>query len=143
MVAAIEASAPAAALRTSFVAYPLVNAAHVLGAGALVTLVWLMHRAAAGRDAHPANEMVFRRGAVVALCLMAVTGLALFSVKAGEYADNPAFRIKMGLILLALVNVAAFHALARGRRVSRRFSVFVSILVWPAVLVAGRFIGFV
>ena len=134
MIAAIlEAIAtfpPAAWLRTSFVAYPLVNALHILGAGGLVTLVWLMHRSGLDR---------FRRLAAVAFGVVVVSGLALFSVKPVDYAANPAFLIKMALILLALANIAFYHAIPGARRVTA----IVSSAVWPGVLVAGRFVGFV
>lgn len=143
LLAAIEASAPARALRTSFVAYPLVNAAHVLGAGGLVASVWFMHLAFAGRGPFagaPDFGRIFRRSAVAALVLMAVTGLALFSVKAGDYAANAAFRVKMALIFGALANVALFHVAAS--RGLRRTATIVSCLSWPSVLLAGRFIAF-
>lgn len=123
-------------LRTSFVAYPLVSALHILGAGGLVTLVWLMHRA--GRK-DPDNRGRYRRLAAVSLGVMAVSGLALFSVKPIDYAANPAFLIKLGLIVLALANIAIYETAPAARRVTA----VVSAAVWPGVLVAGRFIGFV
>jgi hypothetical protein len=142
-LAAIEASEPARALRISFVAYPLVNAAHLLGAGGLVTTVWLMHLALAGHGpfSHARDlDRFLRRIVVAALVLMAVTGLALFSVKAVDYAANPAFRVKMVLILAALGNIAVYNAAAL--RGLRQVATILSCLLWPAVLLAGRFIGF-
>lgn len=143
LFASIEASAPARALRISFVAYPLVSAAHILGAGGLVTAVWLMHVAALDGGPLSGRAASFRRLAVAALGLMALTGLALFSVKPGDYAANPAFRVKMALIAAGLLNVALYHLLAVRHAAARRVSVTVSLLAWPAVLLAGRFIGFV
>tara|TARA_B100000949_G_scaffold232586_1_gene247187 strand:+ start:594 stop:1016 length:423 start_codon:yes stop_codon:yes gene_type:complete len=133
---AIAAFPLSAWLRTSFVAYPLVSALHILGAGGLVTLVWLMHRAG-GRN--PENWGRYRRLAAAALAVMVVSGLALFSVKPVDYAANPAFLIKMALIVLALANIAIYEALPASRHVTA----VVSVAVWPGVLVAGRFVGFV
>lgn len=143
LLAAIEASPPAAALRTSFVAYPLVNAAHILGAGGLVATVWLMHAAMADRGPFvgvPGLDRLFRGIVVAVIVFMAVSGFALFSVKAGDYAANPAFRLKMILILTALANVALFHAVRA--RWARFATALMSCLLWPAVLLAGRFIAF-
>jgi hypothetical protein len=138
---AIEASGLAAALRTSFYAYPLVSAVHILGAGGLVVLVLLMH--GSRRFAAIGDSPYFRRLAVVALSFMLVSGAALFSIKATEYAANPAFRIKMALLALALVNVVVYNAVSRPGGAGRRIATAVSIGIWPAVLVAGRFVGFV
>ena len=124
-------------LRPSFVAYPLVSALHILGAGGLVTLVWLMHWM--GRDGRAASGPDVTRFAALALALMAISGLALFSVKPGDYAENPAFLIKLALISSALANIAIYYTLPAMRRVTS----VVSACVWPGVLVAGRFIGFV
>lgn len=145
LLEAIAATPPATFLRRSFLAYPLVNALHVLGAGGLVVLVWLMHRAELRRslsgEAAATGERpgFYRRFAALAIVLMVATGLALFSVRPTEYAANPAFRIKLVLIVLALVNVALYHARPAAQPVAR----WVSILIWPAILLAGRFIGFV
>lgn len=100
---------------------------------------------AAGRDgaARIGAENLYRRLAVAALSAMVLTGIALFSVKAGEYAENPAFRVKMVLLVLALANVAFYHAAARTSALLQRFSIAVSAAIWPSILLAGRFIGFV
>jgi hypothetical protein len=145
ILAAIGSSPPAAALRASFVAYPLVSAAHVLGAGGLVVLVWLMHAALAGRAGSdgPDAARLYRRLVVALLVLMALSGLALFSVRPADYAANPAFRIKLALVSAALLNVAVHHAIAARRPGLARLSAIVSVTLWPAILVAGRFVGFV
>lgn len=145
ILAAIGSSPPAAALRTSFVAYPLVSAAHVLGAGGVVVLVWLMHAALAGPapSSDPRTPRFYRRIVIVLLLLMVLSGLALFSVRPVDYAANPAFRIKLALIAAALVNAAAYHAIATRRPALARLSTVVSLLAWPAILLAGRFVGFV
>ena len=137
----IEASVFAAVLRTSFYAYPLVNAAHVLGAGGLVVLVWLMHGSL--RSGDPFRARFFRRLVIAALIAMLLTGAALFSIKAGDYAANPAFRLKMALLAAALVNVAVYYLAGKARPAIRALAALASVILWPIILVAGRFIGFV
>lgn len=143
ILAAIGASAPAAALRASFVAYPLVSAAHVLGAGGIVVLVWLMHATCRAPSSEPRTARFYRRIVIALLLLMVVSGLALFSVRPVDYAANPAFRVKLALIATALANVVAYRALAGRSPGLARLSTAASLAAWPAILVAGRFVGFV
>ena len=56
----------------------------------------------------------------------------------------PVFLAKMALIGLAGLNFLLFLALSRDRRrlFALRLSALLSIVLWAAVLLAGRFIGF-
>lgn len=142
LLAAIEASAFARALKSSFYVYPLVNAAHVAVVGVVFASVLVMHARTAGLFAQldrAATERHFRRVALGAFALAALTGAALFAVNAADYALNPAFRTKLVLLALAGLNLAAYLALPRWRPAGA----VASALLWPATLVAGRFIGFV
>jgi len=84
--------------------------------------------------------------------IMILTGSLLFASEAQrKYCFNPAFRIKLMLLLLAGVNVLIFEFTAF-RRVSRwdasapplgaRLAGAISILLWGGVIIAGRWIGF-
>lgn len=141
---AIQQSAPAAALRGSFFVYPVVNALHILGIGALVTCVALMDLRVLGAfRALPEDAFVaaLRRVALGAFVVAAVTGLMLFSVRATEYGAMPLFWIKLGLIGVAGANALAF-GLVRGAGVKRGLAV-ASLGLWLAAVLAGRFLGFV
>lgn len=142
ILAAIEQLAPVEALRASFIAYPLVNAAHVGAVGVLLASLLFLHSRAAGffpafssRDA----EATFRRVAFAAFGLAALTGTALFSINAREYAANPAFLVKLLLIVVAGLNFVLYFAVSFWRK----GGAIASAILWPAVLIAGRFIGFV
>lgn len=153
MLELIAASAPAVALRGSVTLYLLVNATHVLGfgllVGAIVTLdlrlLGLFRAAALG---HLAPPLV--RVAATGLGLAALTGLALFSTRPATYLENPAFLVKLGLLALALANLALLHAgrpwraaLAGGAVATRlRVAAGVSLAAWLGALLAGRWIGF-
>lgn len=143
-LADIEQSAYATALRESFVVYPLVNAAHILSIGAVIAYVLLMDAKYLGWTREPAGvDRLLRSLVVVAFVVAVLTGLSLFAVQARQYGDNPAFRIKLLLILAAGLNLAIFSWLDRGGQPAARISALASMILWPAILVAGRFIGFV
>ena len=85
---------------------------------------------------------LLRGVALAAFAGAALTGLALFSIRATESAFNPAFLVKMGLIGLAGANALAHRLLAGCRPGVARATAVLSLLLWPSILVAGRFIGF-
>lgn len=141
-------------LQGSGTAYLFVNAAHVLGIALLLgSILVLDFRLLGGLRAvplavlGPLNARVAASGVALAL----LTGFWLFTVQPREYVGNPAFLIKLGLIALALANVVVQHANpAYGRALAGapvsagvRASAAASVLLWLAVLVAGRWIGFV
>lgn len=145
--AALEASAPAEALKTSFVVYPLVNALHILAVGAVVTLVLLLDlRTLGGFPMLHAAPFIalMRRLALGTFAAAVLSGLLLFAVRASEYAGNPAFLAKMTLLAAAGLNFLLLALGVRGGHAAgaTRFGAALSLLLWPAILVAGRFIGF-
>ena len=138
-------------LKASFLAYPVVNALHIASIGALLTCVVLLDLRLLGafRSLPRAAFMgLFRRLALAAFIAAALTGLALFSVRASEYAATPVFLLKLGLIAAAMINFAVFSALCRqgddgpAAGPVLRVSALASMLLWPAILLCGRFIGF-
>ena len=143
----IEGLAPARALRASFIAYPMVNALHILAVGAVVTSVLVMHWALIVPRRSLPEDLITRQMRPVALIAFAtavLSGIALFSIRASDYAGNSAFLAKLGLIGAAIVNFLAFRMLSRSSSsdVLRIASAILSGLLWTAALVAGRFIGF-
>jgi hypothetical protein len=141
-LAEVERWAPVAAIRRSSILYPLLNGSHILFLGLLFGAVammdWALIRGGivryrdAGATALPTAILGFI-GAVA-------TGLALFSVRATVYVENPAFLTKLGVLVLSGVNFWAFHALS-GRTWARLYGV-TSLTLWTGVIFAGRWIGF-
>lgn len=141
-------------LQEHWIAYLIVNAAHVLGIGlllgAVLPLDLLLLRSTHGRDL-PVLGPFLVRAAAAGAALAVTTGLWLFSVKPVEYAENPAFLFKAALLVLAICNIALQHhgerfdaALRSGQPPVRvRALAAVSAILWLSVLVAGRWIGFV
>ena len=84
--------------------------------------------------------------------LMAVSGTLLFVAQPEKNAANPAFQIKVVLLLLAALNLLAFHTLVF-RTVAvwdqrptpppaARFSGAASLLLWTTIIVLGRVIAY-
>ena len=144
----LEQSALARTLKTSFVVYPLVNAAHIAAIGTLFAGVLLMDLRILGRfQAIPAEPFValLRRVALTAFAFAAATGVLMFSIRATEYAAISVFLAKMALIALAGLNFLLFIRIAARDpdAPALRTLAMLSIVLWTAVLVCGRFIGFV
>lgn len=154
LLAALEQTALVSALKTSFFVYPSINAVHILAIGALITTVALMDLRVIGffRNVEPGVPVsLLRNIALSAFAVAALTGLTLFSINAREYVANPAYLIKMGLLVLAIVNFLVFLKIAGpgGERPDRypvpagaKFAAGLSIALWLAIAVCGRFIGF-
>ena len=137
-------------LQQSGTAYLFVNATHILGIalllGGILPLDWQLLRGRAS-----ATLAMLVRSAGGGLTLALVTGCWLFTVQPASYLVNAAFQYKMGLLALALVNVLVQHRCAGLRQAlatgvvtgAVRLCAALSLLLWLAVLVAGRWIGFV
>ncbi|MDQ0133147.1 hypothetical protein J2T08_001048 [Neorhizobium galegae] len=143
----------ARALITSPTLYLLVNAAHILGIGMLFGAILALDLRLLGlapvvplAAIAPYLSRLAGAGVLIAIA----TGLCLFSVKPLEYARNPAFLAKLGFVALGLLNVAIVHFNSGWRAVlagnvptaALRFSAVLSIVVWIAAVIAGRWIGF-
>jgi hypothetical protein len=151
-ILALEQAQFARWLRASFVSYPLISAVHILSIGALLTSVILMDLRLIGLfRSIPEQPLLrlLRRLALIAFGIAVLTGLTLFSVRAADYSASRLFLLKMVLIGLAALNFIVFSALDRIRGAGESHSILayvsilVSIAVWLAILVAGRFLGFV
>lgn len=151
-VAWIEGAALARTLRGSGNLYMVVNAAHILGIGLLLGAILPLDLRILGVLSGPPLPVIgpfLSRMAGIGLGLAMLTGFCLWSVDASDYLGNAAFRRKMALLVLGLGNVALLHWLVWKQIVTTgrvggtaRVLATVSALVWPAVLLAGRWIGF-
>lgn len=144
----------AVALRGSSTLYLLVNAAHILGIGLIIGTILALDARLLGLARHIPVTAVGPFLAAVAklgVGLATVTGLALFSVQPANYAGNPAFLIKLLILVLAIANAVSVD---RGRAwrtaietneiaAVLRWQAAASSILWIAVLIAGRWIGFV
>lgn len=147
MLAALETTALAEAIRRSVWAYPLLETVHVAGIGALVGSLLLLELRVFGLGREigvvPLARLVLRTAFAGFACAVA-SGSLLFVSAATEMAANPAFRAKLVLILIAGLNAVVFHARGglRGRDALARLQAAASLLLWLSVLAAGRLIAY-
>jgi len=150
LLAVLSQSDIATYLRFSRWGYAAVNTTHVFGiallVGAIVPLDLRLMGAWPG-IAHRDLTRVLVPVAGAGLAIAIVTGVLLFSVRAGEYASLGVFWVKLALLALGAASALVAH-LWFGRwleKASRRqlFRVgAVSLICWVGVLVAGRMIAF-
>lgn len=140
-------------LQRSGTFYLFVNAAHILGIGLVLGSILPLDLRLLGffrRAPLAAIGPFLSRTASAGVLLAVLTGLWLFTVKPREYLANAAFLWKMALLAAALANVwfqhrsRPFAAALAGGEASPATKVFAacSFTLWLAVLVAGRWIGF-
>lgn len=144
---------PVALMRREWPVYAAINAAHLLGVALLLGAILPLDLRLLGVLRGPPLVVMGRflsRTAAAGVLLAVAAGLLLFSVQPRDYLANPAFRIKLALLALALANVALIHrsrawqAALAGAPVAPglRAAAGLSALSWLAVLGAGRVIGF-
>lgn len=136
-----------AALRTHAYAYPLLEVAHILGIALLLgNLVLLELRVWGVAPALPvrplAQATIWLMGCGFAL--VAASGLLMFASQPLELIANRAFLLKVCLLVLAAANAAWFHARDSLEKLDHiaRFQTLVSVLIWVAVVVCGRWIAY-
>lgn len=150
ILAAVEASGPATALRAARWGYALVNAGHILGIALLVGAILPLDLRLLGlwRGVPVATlARVLVPVAASGLALAVVMGAALFAVRAREYATLEVVWAKLALLGLGAAGALALHLragmwLENGRE--RQFAMHgaLSLVCWLGALLAGRLIAF-
>ncbi len=135
-------------LKGSLWAYPALEAVHITGIALLFgsLVVFELRMLGVARTLPP--EALARLALPVSVggfALAATSGLMLFAADAFDLLVNPAFRIKMVLLVLAGLNAAAFHACGglRCDGAARAVQLVSSIVLWLGIIVAGRMIAYV
>lgn len=152
----LQRTGVAVQIRDSLYAFPLLEAAHVIGLALVFGTIAIVDFRLLG---WASTHRPFRRLAAdtlkwtwAAFALTFLTGGLMFITNALVYFENTYFRAKVLLLVLAAVNVAVFE-LTAGRRVQEwetgpaappigRIVAMVSLVVWVGVIVTGRMIGF-
>jgi hypothetical protein len=146
---AIEQLGSITALRESVLAYPLVNALHIVGIALLFGAIVALDLRLIGwrRQAGPSDALarLLLPVAIGGLLLAIPAGLLLFATDARAYAASPLFQVKMLLVALALGNALWLRARERrGLPLERRAApaAAASILLWLGAIVLGRLVGY-
>ncbi len=152
----LEETALAVSLRRSAWGYPAVETAHILGLTMLVGAAALFDLRLLGlaRSVSVARAAEYLlRCSRWSLLMVVPTGLLLFMTQATETWANPAFRLKLLLLVLAGLNALLFQlrqspsALEgwnseRETPRSAKFSAMISLLCWTGVITCGRLIAY-
>ena len=153
----LDQTAVGSTIRQSLWLFPAIETLHLLGMAALVGTITVLDLRLLGW------VMPERRVSQMAASLLpwawlgfgaqAVTGVLLFSSEAVKIYGNPAFRLKMLFLLLAGIQALLFQTVVSSKLstwddrpalpVAAKVMGLISILLWVAIVTAGRFIGFV
>jgi hypothetical protein len=144
-------------IRQSLWLFPAIETVHLLGMAALIGTISVLDLRLLGwvMPQSRVSEVVARLlpWAWLGFGVQVLSGVLLFSSEAVKIYGNPAFRLKMLLLLLAGIQALIFQTV-----VSRKLPTWddrpalpviakvmgtISILLWVAIVTAGRFIGFV
>lgn len=152
----LEQSWVGGGVRESLWLFPAIETLHLLGMAVLIATVATVDLRLLGWILRQQPVSLIARRLVPwswkAFAVQVMTGLVLFSSEAVKVYGNPAFRLKMLLIVLAGIQVLIFDRTVYRNvanwdegspPVSARISGAVSLLLWIGVVAAGRFIGFV
>jgi hypothetical protein len=136
------------ALATHPWAYPALEVVHIVGIALLVgNLLALELRVWGAAPALPVPVLarLCLGLSMAGFGLVLASGLLMFSSQPGELLANRAFLVKIGLLMLAGINAAIFHARGGLQRLDglARAQTVVSLGLWLAVIIAGRWIAYV
>jgi len=123
-------------LKNSWV-FPVVEAIHLAGVAMFAgTIIFADLRRLGWNIAQQSGEeldRLFKPWAHSGLAILLATGVLMTSADWDRYRRNPAFSMKMGILVLALISYFA------PRR--RKLFVFASLVLWTAVVLAARAIA--
>jgi hypothetical protein len=152
----IEQTSVAAGVRESLWLFPTIETVHLFGiillVGSTVALDLRLLGFALREQAVSKLASRLLPWAWIGFAVQVVTGSLLFASEATKCYGNPAFRIKMLLLVLAGVNALVFYVTpfrkvatwddASTPPVGARLAGGFSILLWLGIVAAGRWIGF-
>jgi hypothetical protein len=152
----LQSTSLAVGIRDSLLLFPLLESVHVIGLALVFGTIAIIDLRLLGMAS---IQRSFQRMASdimtwtwAAFAITALTGALMFMTNATVYYHNVYFRAKIALLVLAAINVAVFELTVRrvvhqwdkspsappaGRAVAA-----VSLVIWLAVIVTGRMIGF-
>jgi len=127
--------------------YPLLEVVHIVGIALLVGNLVLFELRVWGFGPELPVQALARlalRLSLVGFGLIGVSGLMMFAGQPTDLLANRVFVVKMGLVMLAGLNAAYFHARGSLALLDRtaRVQTVVSMGLWLAVIICGRWIAY-
>lgn len=146
----------AIAVRESDFAFPIIETVHVLGITLMAGTIAMMDLRLLGVISKKARVSDVARLILpltwIGFGLMFVSGSLLFAAEALKSYDNPAFRLKMLLLLIAGANPLIFHSTiyrsvdewdqAVVTPVRARAAAIASLTLWSLIIMSGRAIAY-
>jgi len=142
-------------MRQSLWLYPIVEILHIIGFVVLVGSAAMFDLRLLGRSRQlpvTGMERHLLPWARASLLLIVPTGGLMFIAHAMEFAENPAFRLKLLFLVAAGLNAAAFRlrpfrqvaAWDHGARapLAARFAAGLSLVLWTGVIACGRLLAY-
>lgn len=137
--------------------FPVINSLHVLSVCLMLGLLLIADLRLLGSAILDGPASLALKAllpwTVVAFVAATASGILLFMTRAATHVLNPAFQWKMGLLVLAGINVWIFHrrlsprvaAAGSQRKMPQavRASAALSLVLWSGVMLSGRWIGHV
>lgn len=143
---------PATALRESLWLFPIVETIHVLAITLLAGSIAILDLRLLGVLLRGERVTVVARQVLPVVWtgfgILTTTGLLLFAAEAAKSYANPAFRLKLLLLVIAGLNPLIYYRTVYRRiaewdahprtPVAARFAGGVSLTLWTAIIAAGR-----
>jgi hypothetical protein len=155
ILGALEEGSIASAMRDSLWLFPLVETVHIIGFSILVGAVIMFDLRILGISKRISVRLLAHHllpWSVAALLFIVPSGVLMFASEATDLVGNPAFVVKMLLLMLAGTNAAAFH-LGSFRDAElwdqntpsptgAKLHAVASMLIWFGVISCGRLIAY-
>ena len=149
----LESTSLAEAMRERRLLYPIVEIVHILGIIVLVGSAALFDFRLLGLSRQLSVAQLSRYvlpWARLSVLAIVPAGVLMFVSNAASLSANPVFRLKLILIVLAVLNVLVFHGWT-GKSIGDRetavpigakVSAIVSLIVWVGIISCGRLLAF-
>lgn len=153
----IEASTLGTTIASSEWLFPTIETAHVIAIVTVIGAILVMDLRLLGVTSRNRTVSAVEKDTVplslLAFVLAVITGVLLFISKATTYMANPYFLWKMGLLVLAGINMLVFHRIiSKGRErwgaagmstpTAAKVAGLLSLAFWIIIPFCGRVIGF-
>jgi hypothetical protein len=152
----LEASPIAVGMRQWIWLYPLVETLHIWGLAVLFGSVAMFDLRLLGLSRQVLVTDLAQHllpWAYLSFAAVAISGFLMFTSDATVIAVNPAFQLKLLLILVAGINAVLFHvvpfkSVSQWNRGSQpplqvRVIAVASLFLWTVIIICGRFIAYV
>ena len=154
--ASIEASPIATAIKESEWMFQTIETVHVLALALVVGSISMLDLRLFGHSSHRGVKELSKEvlpWTWVAFAMAVASGSLMFMSAAVKYSSMVQFQVKMGLIVLAGINMLVFHFFTyRGVEnwnldtttpLGAKIAAGLSLFLWVGVVTFGRWVGFV